>query len=391
MINVLYISHESDAVLGSTLSLANMLHAVRNEVHPLILLRAKGPAYDFLTGLGYECMVIPFKLNLAPKRLAWLKRFPRTLYDMWVHAHSCIQLEQVIIDRNIQIIHTNSSVTLFGYQLAHHLAKNRIAAVPHVWHLREFIDRDFGYQPFCGWERLRYFINDSHAIIAITQAIHDHFVTDHGRPYFHVINDAVRSIKDISVSTKEPYLLFCGRVIPAKGADTALQVFSRVKAAHPGFRFKYLGAVTDEYRAELLSLARELGLKSNDVEFLGYQQEIRSAMQHASALLMCSRNEAQGRVTVEAMFYGTPVIGSNAGGTPEIIQHEVNGLLFDSIDQAVSHALRIIEEPAFASELIKKAHQTAAERFSEEKYRDKLLSIYRSVLIPSSNNPERPS
>lgn len=391
MINVLYISHESDAVLGSTLSLANMLHAVRNEVRPLILLRAKGPAYDYLTGLGYECIVYPFKLNLAPKRLAWLKRIPRSLYDMWVNARSCVELEKIVTERNIQIIHSNSSVTLFGYQLAHHLAKNRIAAIPHVWHLREFINRDFGYQPFCGWERLRYFVNDSHAIIAITQAIHEHFVTDHGRPYFHVLNDAVRSMDDISVSTKEPYLLFCGQVIPAKGADVALQIFAQVKAAHPEYRLKYLGSVTDQYRQELLTLANQLGLAPTEIEFLGFQRDIRPTMQKATALLMCSRNEAQGRVTVEAMFYGTPVIGSNSGGTPEIIQHEVNGLLFDSIDQAVNHTLRIIEEPAFAPQLIKNAHQTAAERFSEEKYRDQLLKIYRSVLITSSNNAESPS
>lgn len=386
MINVLYITHESDAVLGSTFSLANMLHAVKNEVRPLILLRAKGPAYDYLTGLGYECIITPFKLNLAPKRLAKLKYIPRSLYDRWKNARCCIQLEKIVIERNIQIIHTNSSVTLFGYQLAHHLAKNRIAAIPHIWHLREFIDLDFGYQPFCGWKRLRYFVNHSNAIIAITQAIQDHFVTDYGRAYFQVLNDAVRSIDDISVSTKEPYLLFCGQVIPAKGADVALQIFANIKASHPEYRLKYLGAVSDQYRKQLLTLANQLRLEQNDIEFLGFLPDIRPIMQNAKALLMCSRNEAQGRVTVEAMFYGTPVIGSNAGGTPEIIQHEVNGLLFDSIEQAVRHTLRIIEEPAFASKLIKNAHHTAAERFSEEKYCDRLLSIYRSVLHTSSNN-----
>ena len=380
MINVLYISHESDAVLGSTLSLANMLHALRDDVKPLVVLRAKGPAYDYLTERGYECMVIPFKLNLAPKRWAKLKFIPRSLWDMWVHARSCVKLEEIVTGRDIQIIHTNSSVTLFGYQLAHHLATQKIAAIPHVWHLREFIDLDFGYQPFCSWERLKYFINDSHAIIAITEAIRKHFVTEQGQDFSHVVNDAVCSLSDLSQTPKEPYLLFCGRVIPQKGADMALQIFAQVHATHPAFKLKYLGNVTEAYRDELLRMATTLGLNQEDVEFLGFQRDIRPVMQQATALLMCSRNEAQGRVTVEAMFYGTPVVGSNAGGTPEIIRHRKNGLLFDTVYDAVAQVKLLIEQPSIARQLIDAAHATAALRFSEEVYREKMLHIYHSVL-----------
>lgn len=380
MINVLYISHESDTVLGSTLSLANMLHALRHDVRPLIVLRAKGPAYDYLTGLGYECMVVPFKLNLAAKRLAWLKFVPRALWDMWVQARACIRLESVIRERNIQLIHTNSSVTIFGYQLAHYLAKNRIAAVPHVWHLREFIDKDFGYQPFCGWPKLRYFINDSHAIIAITQAIYDHFITAEGKPYAHVVNDAVRSVSEIGCCDKEPYLLFCGRVIPQKGADTALRIFARIRHSHPEFRLKYLGEVSDSYRSELLRLAEAEGLKADDIDFMGFVSDIRPVMERATALLMCSRNEAQGRVTVEAMFYGTPVIGSNAGGTPEIIDDNWNGLLYDDLEQAVAQTERIITDPQLCQRLVSNAHNTARQRFSEETFRKRMIDIYDSVL-----------
>ncbi len=381
MINVLYISHESDTVLGSTLSLANMLHALRNDVRPLVVLRAQGPAYDYLTSRGYECMVIPFKLNLASKHLAWLKFVPRSLWDMWIQARCCIRLEDVIRERKIQVIHTNSSVTILGYQLAHYLASKRIAAIPHVWHLREFIDKDFGYQPFCGWPKLRYFINDSHAIIAITQAIYDHFITPEGKPYAHVINDAVRSTAEIGCCTKEPYLLFCGRVIPQKGADTALRIFARIRHSHPEFKLKYVGEVSDSYRAELLRLAQQEGIEATAIEFLGFVDEVRPVMERATALLMCSRNEAQGRVTVEAMFYGTPVVGSNAGGTPEIIEHNWNGLLYDDLDQAVAMTQRIIDEPQLGQRLIANAHRTAAQRFSEETYRKRILEIYDSILI----------
>ena len=62
--------------------------------------------------------------------------------------------------------------------------------------------------------------------------------------------------------------------------------------------------------------------------FYDYQDNIHEIMQQADIVLMCSRNEAFGRVTVEAMLAGKPVIGTSSGGTGEIIEHESSGFLY---------------------------------------------------------------
>lgn len=374
MIKVLYISHEADEVLGSTLSLVNHLHALRDNVVPLIVLPREGRPADYLRQLGYEVIVVPFKLNVAPERLMWLKFLPRLLWDGWANHRACQALLPLIQQRGIQLIHSNSSVTLLGHQLA-------AGRLPHIWHLREFQDLDFGLQPFCGWSRLKARILSSSAVIAITQAILDHYIAPADRdPKRHlVINDAVRSLDEISVADRQPYLLFCGKVIPAKGAETALQLFAGVAAAHPELTLQYVGTVDAAYQQLLIGKASEMGI-ADRIRFAGFQTDIRPYMQHASALLMCSRNEAQGRVTIEAMFYGTPVIAMAAGGTLEIVEHEGNGLLFNTVDEGIAQLSRLLGDSALADGLIRGGHHTASTRFSEEGYRSQLLALYSQII-----------
>ena len=93
---------------------------------------------------------------------------------------------------------------------------------------------------------------------------------------------------------------------------------------------------------------------------------------------MCSKHEAMGRVTVEAMFYGCPVIGFNGGGTAEIIQDGKTGYLFNTIEECAFLMGKVItsnQEP-----IIKNALKEAEDSFSIESYGEKILDVYQSLL-----------
>lgn len=384
MIKALYISHESYEVAGSTLSLVNHLHALRDDVDPLLVLPADGPAADYLRSKDYEVLIVPFKLNISPSRLVWLKRLPRTIRDTYVNTCACQIIAPIIIERSIQLIHTNSSVTLFGHQLAQHIQRCHHRHIPHVWHLREFQDLDFGFTPFCGWQRLRYYINQSDAVIAITRSILNHFrLSEEVNAY--VVNDAVCSVKDITVQHKEKNLVFCGKLIPEKGAELALDIFLEVLNSHPDYSMTYLGRPEDPaYLQRLKDKAKNCGVAFK-VKFLGFQDDVKSIIEHAAVLLMCSNNEAQGRVTVEAMFFGTPVVALAAGGTLEIIDNEKNGLLFTNIHEGAVQVCRLLDNPILCQTLVANAQQTARSRFSEEQYGYRLLNIYHTILNKNPN------
>lgn len=72
-----------------------------------------------------------------------------------------------------------------------------------------------------------------------------------------------------------------------------------------------------------------------------------------------------GRVTIEAMFYGCPVIGYNGGGTKEIVQDGVDGFLFENVCECASLMEKMVENRDI-SKIVLQAQKKAKELFSEE-------------------------
>jgi glycosyltransferase involved in cell wall biosynthesis len=83
-------------------------------------------------------------------------------------------------------------------------------------------------------------------------------------------------------------------------------------------------------------------------------------------LVLASKDEPFGLVLLEAMRAGLPVVASNAGGVPEIITNEVNGLLFEPEDfEGLANALaRIALDTETAARLRRKGKQAIVDRFS---------------------------
>jgi glycosyltransferase involved in cell wall biosynthesis len=97
-----------------------------------------------------------------------------------------------------------------------------------------------------------------------------------------------------------------------------------------------VGEVVGEGKIDQLkALAHDLGV-ADRVEFWGYIDDPYKAYLASDAVLMCSKNEAMGRVTVEAMSACRPVIGYDQAGTSEIIEHGRTGLLYRGGPEALA-------------------------------------------------------
>jgi len=372
MINVLYISHEYGDILGSTLSLANLLNSVKEDVRPIVILPRRGKVSEYFKEYGIKCYIVPFNLNIASSRLRLVKYVPKSIMTFYKNHRAIKSLMKITKTESIQLIHTNTSVVTIGFILS------KKSSIKHVWHLREFQDLDFNLTPFTGWGKLRQMIQESDGIIAITKVIAEHFKVA-GKKNCHIIYDAVRSIKDACyMPDKEKYILFLGHITPKKGAEIALKIFIEFWKRHQNYKLYYIGPVSDEYKTHLTTIIERSDITKNNILFLGYKENVKDYLQKASALLMCSQNEAQGRVTIEAMFYGCPVLGYKSGGTQEIVQDGVNGFLFSDMDEAVNKLTYIVENEN--QQVTLNAIDYVKENFSEELYGQKILSIYKSLL-----------
>ena len=123
-----------------------------------------------------------------------------------------------------------------------------------------------------------------------------------------------------------------GRIEPYKGQHVLIEALAILKPQHLNLQVAMAGPVMDKsYFESLNRRIREQGLSDN-VSYFGISQEPAKLMSCCHVVVLTTMCETFGLVLVEAMRAGTAVIGTNAGGVPEIIKHQETGLLFASGD-----------------------------------------------------------
>lgn len=376
MYNVLYLCHDPHLIGGSLLSAKNLIHAVsaNGEVKATVLIAECGVASRYLEEQGIEVFVCRFENNVRHPRL-WvhcLHFLPKLLRNAIVNRRCLSRLHEHFGATGFDIVHTNTSLITFGMQVA------RSFGARHVWHLREFQDIDFNLTPFLGWRHLRRQIAESDAAIAISQAIFEHWRLDSHKNAV-CLWDAVCRKDDVRlVLPKRPYFLLCAALLNhAKGVDTAIRAFAQSELASQGYKLRLTGRIEgDADRKFIDDLIAANGLQDS-VELPGFCSDIRETVSQATAFLMCSQNEGLGRVTVEAMFYGCPVIARRSGGTLDFIRDGETGLLFDT-DEACARLMQAMAERS-PLEMVQRAQQFAIGHFSEEGYGLRILQLYRTL------------
>lgn len=251
-------------------------------------------------------------------------------------------------------------------------------SLPHIWNLREFGNLDFGFKFDLGLRLTRRFIKKSGAIIAMSHAIAKHFQVDDAEqnPQHTVIYDGVfpeKAFPEQAPRTAEPFsFVLAGALCAGKGQTEAIHALRIAKRTFPDVHLHLVG---DGDMRTLKYLADNLGLNDN-ITFWGYQEDVFKILDQAHAGLMCSRNEGFGRVTVEYMAAGLPVIGYNGGATPEIIENRKTGLLYTGgFEQLADCMLRLMKDPDLAQELAAAGRKSAYKRFSFEQSEPELLAF----------------
>lgn len=172
-----------------------------------------------------------------------------------------------------------------------------------------------------------------------------------------------------------------GRILPAKGQHLALEACARLRRQGIPARAVFAGEVQDDdYARRLLEFAREHAL---DVEWRGFVAPD-AAFAGLHALAMCTDAETFGLVTAEALRRGVPVVGSDSGGTREILDEGLCGLLFPPGDSSAlaSRLERLYREPTLAPQLIDAGYRRAAQEFDADTQFGKTLDVLKARLRP---------
>ena len=142
------------------------------------------------------------------------------------------------------------------------------------------------------------------------------------------------------------------------------------------------GCMESDY---LEGLKRRVEERDLPVVFRGFHDNIPELMQCFDVSVLTTKVETFGLVLVEAMLAGAPVVGSNAGGVPEIIEDGETGLLFDSFDaDSLADRLgRLYRDDKLRARLALAGREKARDSFDRDTQFAKLLRKLQELAPPA--------
>jgi len=274
-------------------------------------------------------------------------------------------------------VYTNTICTCVGAIAA------RILRIPHVWHIHEFGFEDHGLGFYFGerfsvraMERLSCLcIANSHAVARkFSKYISPSKLTVVYQSVTFANGDLTEPSRTL-FAEESPGLvcIMVGTLHERKGHAEAIRAIAEVRN-ECGAHLLIVGSGDARYVRSLRRLIRDCELEDR-VRFVGYDENPARLVAGADLLLVCSRAEAFGRVTVEAMMLGKPVIGAKSGGTVELIQDGTNGFLYTPGDykELGERILFLERHPDRRRAMGDTARIWAAQRFTKRRYGEALL------------------
>jgi glycosyltransferase involved in cell wall biosynthesis len=387
---VLFFDHTA-AISGGEIALANLVrHLNPEEVHATIALGSDGPLRERLQNA--EVFVLPLAPGIATQKKDLLGfRSLLRLGDIARTIKYVFSLMRFIQERRIEIVHTNSLKADIIGGMAGRLSRRKV-----VWHVRDRIEPD--YLPRSVVRVFRFLSRVMpHYIIANSAATLRTLCLRPG-----ALATSIPSGVELSERTAvvhdgtAPQPIACdshsgfrigliGRISPWKGQHIFIRAAAQVQRYFPHARFVIIGAALfgeEKYNEEVRTLPGQLGIEPM-VEFTGFCNDIPRMVATLDLVVHASTTgEPFGQVIIEGMAAGKPVVATNGGGVPEIVEDGRTGILVPMGDaQAMADAIcRIMVDPDKAAEMGRLGRQRVMERFTSDHTARRVQAVYEELL-----------
>ncbi|MEZ4680166.1 MAG: glycosyltransferase family 4 protein [Caldilineaceae bacterium] len=181
-------------------------------------------------------------------------------------------------------------------------------------------------------------------------------------------------------------LLFVGQLWHGKGPQVAVAAMRLLQERGdlPAVELDIFGGGTAEYVRHLQSLIDDAGLTTtvHIRGFVSHEQLVREFHNHHIYLFCSLWDEPFSGGLLEAMGTGIPTIATTAGGTPEAVNHEVNGLVVapDQPAQLADAIVRLMQEPTLYARIGQQGAADVARLWTFDRYIDRLEALYRAIV-----------
>jgi glycosyltransferase involved in cell wall biosynthesis len=196
--------------------------------------------------------------------------------------------------------------------------------------------------------------------------------------------------KPATVSSQGPItLIAAGRLVKVKRLDRFITVLGRLRN---DFRLNVKGLIVgpdcqdEDLRPQLENQARNLGLFPDILEFRGGVSDMRPVYHEAGICVLTSDFEGTPNVLLEAMASGLPVVATNVGGVPGIVQHGLTGFLHepDDVEGLVADVFELVMNSKLRTKMGQRARAFVEERHGLQRLPVYLSDLYQRILPTSS-------
>jgi glycosyltransferase involved in cell wall biosynthesis len=371
---ILWLSHSS-ARGGAEFALLEAVKALGQLGHEShVVLPKGGPLEPLLRDQGSTVHVIANNRWISDDRA--LKQTVRwSAYNLRVSVPSIARLAR---DIRADVIVTNTITVASGGPAA------RLARIPHAWFLHEYGSSDHGLVFHFG-RRLTYAAMRAltELFMVNSETLRQHFEPLLGGTPISVVRYAVEVPPTQAAEPDDDAfrVILVGEKTPGKRQLDAIDATAELAGEGIDVTLDLVGGGRPAYESAVRDRIRQHGLE-DVVHVRAFEPDVLSLVASSDVALMCSSTEAFGRVTVEAMKLGKPVVGAASGATPELISDGWNGFLYPLGDTVeLARRLRTLHaQPALRETMGRRGQEWANAQFSLDAYGTSLEENLHSLL-----------
>lgn len=301
---------------------------------------------------------------------------------------SALRVAKFAHEMDVDLIHTSTIVTPEGASAARLLGK------PHVWHVREMIGPGQTHRlPLEGRALGPFLARRASSLVANSRATAQCIESWLPEGLLHVIPNGidVRQFGHIEFRGSKQRTVVVGMVANMSSQWKKHELFIECAALmkpRPGIEFRLYGDDPgNAYANRLRAKVNEMGLGTT-FRFMGHVPDPVEIMEGIDILVQPSNGESFGRVVVEAMAAGRPVVANRGGPSAELVDDDVSGFVTDERDDAADLArlvTRVLDDEDLRERLGASGRARAAKHFSLAACANRVLDTYElSVAKPLS-------
>lgn len=355
---VLFVSHSND-LSGANKSFLDIIINLRHKIDIVVLCNSKdGALTEALNKIQVKVVIADYAWWYISPRNNPIKQLYHIVTDSLAYRRKKISKEiiQILDNECFDLVYTNTSTIDVGAYISYKLK------LPHVWHIREFGKEDFGFIPIISNSKQKKVFLSANKIIVNSKALGNKYRDFIPEYKIEIVYNGfnIDELECLHTRRRDGVLriLISGQVCEAKGQEQAIMAVQKLQKEGKNIHLYIAGAINSSY---LNSILKHIGGKKDWLHILGQCSDMKNVRADMDIELVCSKCEAFGRVTIEAMLNEIPVIGSDSGGTSELIKDHITGLLYENgnIEQLSNCILELMENEGLYYSVARNAKEMA--------------------------------